>query len=667
MASRFIAPVFDTGPGSKPASGAKLNFFKTGESVRKDTFTDAGAGTPNANPVIADSNGVFPDIFISGTYKVILTTKDDIQTGFGEKDPITSEGSGNFNTVLDLTSSRLSGGVLAKTIDYFSTQRGGGATYLIKTAAQAATDGDVIDGTDNQTLANGNVAIIQTDGGAITTSQAGITTATTDANVTLTSIQNRHSNILIDTSFEILARWDLVSDLTVEWLPGTTLKKNAAFPSEKAALFLPDISNVNLIKPNIDGNRINVSNVSEQGHLIDIRGCINITVDGGNCINANGDGYFVGSGGINNFSKNVKLINCVGDNNRRQALSITSVVGLRATNFRGLNTNGTAPGAGVDIEPNSNTDELQDIVFDNPYTEGNEGAGIVIALNLLTGVNAKKVSITINNHEDDGSLLGFQFEKVSLDGTAKISGVIRTIDPVWRNSQIGSFIMRDYDARAPQIQIIRPAVIDPNTIGGTTPKSHSSFICFAETTDTGVGIIGGLRIVEPRFDYSNNAPIRHFNFKDERASRDVTDIQVINPIELIGTIAEPSFTWLGDGKISDENNVVTKFFSSDATLSSTTHAGVISNTATNVVKVTMEAGQNAGDPNVTLEKSDSEGSSATFTVAPPAGGSIIGHPLISAANKTWQCASAESRITLKPVGFNRWSIVSIGGDWRESP
>ena len=88
MASRFISPTFDAGPGIKPASGAKLSFFETGTSTPKDTFTTAAATIANANPVIADSNGVFPDIFISGTYKVILTDKNDVQTGFGEKDPI---------------------------------------------------------------------------------------------------------------------------------------------------------------------------------------------------------------------------------------------------------------------------------------------------------------------------------------------------------------------------------------------------------------------------------------------------------------------------------------------------------------------------------------------------------------------------------------------------
>lgn len=89
MASRFISPVYDAGSGVKPSSGAKLSFFETGTSTPKDTFTTAAADVPNSNPVISDSNGVFPDIFISGTYKVILTDKNDIQVGFGEADPIT--------------------------------------------------------------------------------------------------------------------------------------------------------------------------------------------------------------------------------------------------------------------------------------------------------------------------------------------------------------------------------------------------------------------------------------------------------------------------------------------------------------------------------------------------------------------------------------------------
>jgi parallel beta-helix repeat protein len=88
MATRLVIPTVDVGPGIKPASGAKMFFFSTGTNAPRDTFTTAAADIPNANPVISDSNGVFPDIFINGIYKVILTDKNDVQVGFGEADPV---------------------------------------------------------------------------------------------------------------------------------------------------------------------------------------------------------------------------------------------------------------------------------------------------------------------------------------------------------------------------------------------------------------------------------------------------------------------------------------------------------------------------------------------------------------------------------------------------
>jgi hypothetical protein len=86
MASRFILPFADVGSGIKPSSGARLFFYETGTSTPKDTFTDQAATTPNANPVIADSNGVFSNIFIDGNYKVILQNFNSTQ--IWEADPV---------------------------------------------------------------------------------------------------------------------------------------------------------------------------------------------------------------------------------------------------------------------------------------------------------------------------------------------------------------------------------------------------------------------------------------------------------------------------------------------------------------------------------------------------------------------------------------------------
>ena len=86
MASRFQSPFYDAGNGISTSDGAKLFFYATGTSTPKDTYSDSAATTPNANPVVADSEGVFSDIWISGIYKVVLKDKNDVQ--IWEADPV---------------------------------------------------------------------------------------------------------------------------------------------------------------------------------------------------------------------------------------------------------------------------------------------------------------------------------------------------------------------------------------------------------------------------------------------------------------------------------------------------------------------------------------------------------------------------------------------------
>ena len=88
MTSRFILPFADVGTGITPSSGALLYFYESDSvDTAKDTYSDAAGTTPNANPVEANSVGQFPDIFISGSYKVVLTSADGVQ--FWEADPVT--------------------------------------------------------------------------------------------------------------------------------------------------------------------------------------------------------------------------------------------------------------------------------------------------------------------------------------------------------------------------------------------------------------------------------------------------------------------------------------------------------------------------------------------------------------------------------------------------
>lgn len=77
--SRFILPYqrVDDANGH-PLDGAQLFFFEEGTSTPKDTYSDEDFVTPNANPVIADSQGQFGDIFLDGVYRVELQDKNDV-------------------------------------------------------------------------------------------------------------------------------------------------------------------------------------------------------------------------------------------------------------------------------------------------------------------------------------------------------------------------------------------------------------------------------------------------------------------------------------------------------------------------------------------------------------------------------------------------------------
>lgn len=74
MASRFITPVFQAIDGKgKALPGAKLDFFEPGSSTtRKNTFSDEALLTKNANPVLADGAGIFPNIYGDSEYRVVL-------------------------------------------------------------------------------------------------------------------------------------------------------------------------------------------------------------------------------------------------------------------------------------------------------------------------------------------------------------------------------------------------------------------------------------------------------------------------------------------------------------------------------------------------------------------------------------------------------------------
>lgn len=78
---RFVLPLQQVFTLSgRLGAGYKLHFYQTGTSTALDTFSDAALSIANPNPVIADAEGRFEDIFLSNQpYKVKLTDEDDVE------------------------------------------------------------------------------------------------------------------------------------------------------------------------------------------------------------------------------------------------------------------------------------------------------------------------------------------------------------------------------------------------------------------------------------------------------------------------------------------------------------------------------------------------------------------------------------------------------------
>jgi hypothetical protein len=91
LGPRFVLPYQTVVDGTGvPIPGAQLNFYASGTNTRLNTYSDALLTTPNTNPVVANSAGVFPSIFLNGNYKVVLTDSAVPPNQIWTADPVDS-------------------------------------------------------------------------------------------------------------------------------------------------------------------------------------------------------------------------------------------------------------------------------------------------------------------------------------------------------------------------------------------------------------------------------------------------------------------------------------------------------------------------------------------------------------------------------------------------
>jgi len=351
------------------------------------------------------------------------------------------------------------------------------------------------------------------------------------------------------------------------------------------------------------------------------------------CSNCGGDGFYVGNG-TPDYCTNIILRDVIGDANSRQGLSITSVKGLRVINSRFTNTSGNSPESGIDIEPDSNDDFLEDIIIENCFTDSNAGQGIEIALHNIDGAVDKDVSITILNHHNKNCDAGFR---------------------IARNSSISIF---NFDANGPRVDIVRPVSYRPNAASGAAPTASSSISVWRASGDTGAASIGNVRITEPTSVDNRSTPlmINDFYFLDQE-SDSLVNVDVIDPLELEGATSN-SMDHFGSGEVRDRRELLVRDLNTSVIIAEYQYVRTIHNAATSGLKTaTLDVGHQPDAPDITFEVRAAQ----LLRIDPDATSSIV--PYGNGAGKYLESDTIGNQITLRRSSATAWKVVNIVGSW----
>jgi len=216
----------------------------------------------------------------------------------------------------------------------------------------------------------------------------------------------------------------LRSDLELVFEPGVVvLAKKGEFKGKGDSLFsVSDAKNIAIrgygatLRMRKADYQSDAYEKAEWRMTLALRGCTNVTVEGVRLESSGGDGIYVGCTGNQPWCENVVIRDVVCRDHHRQGISVIGAVNLLIENCEMSGTDGTAPQAGIDLEPNNPGERLENCVVRNCIFESNTGPGILLYLKPLLR-QTKPVSILFEDcHVRSGRSTGISVGAVKDDG-----------------------------------------------------------------------------------------------------------------------------------------------------------------------------------------------------------------------------------------------------------
>jgi hypothetical protein len=197
--------------------------------------------------------------------------------------------------------------------------------------------------------------------------------------------------------------------MTFNMATGAVLQARASSRQFYSMILLQNVSNVTLVGGTLIGERaIHTGVGGEWGMGVNIISSSNIYVGGMTVKDAWGDGFYVGGDPVS--SQGITLDGVIADHARRQGVSITNANGVLIKNSAFINTNGTAPSSGIDLEPNNTAQSVVNVQILSSQFLNNAGTGITATgwfNHFVGGANILIDGNTIrgNGYSADGSLI----------------------------------------------------------------------------------------------------------------------------------------------------------------------------------------------------------------------------------------------------------------------
>jgi polygalacturonase len=208
---------------------------------------------------------------------------------------------------------------------------------------------------------------------------------------------------------------------------GATLKAIGNSAQRSWVVKVWNVNNVEIVGGAVMGERTTHRGTSgEWGYGINIQGSSKVYVHDITVSNAWGDGLLVGATGWGSsavLSNGVTLNRVTSKNNRRQGLTICPANQVYVVNSTFTGTNGTAPQAGIDIEP-ATQGKVTQVRLENTTLSNNVGNGLEVHTN-VNGLTLYKV--TAKNNKGFGVYTGGP-TNVSITGSTLTENYLFGVD-----------------------------------------------------------------------------------------------------------------------------------------------------------------------------------------------------------------------------------------------